>query len=137
MQSSDENLKIIWFEDELLPTWAQMLDVAARICRVAESTRDWFSRFTNSPGTDDSRMVQSEAGILLRAVREQKVALVTELERTRGDGQASRIVAAWEYALTTMIQTAISKKTCSWKVEGTQDTGGSDFGDGDITLRRV
>jgi len=52
-------------------------------------------------------------------------------------GQAYRIVAAWEYALDTMIQEARSKPTCSWTVEGVKDRGEGDFGGGDITLRRV
>jgi len=47
------------------------------------------------------------------------------------------VIAGWEYALETMIQEARGKKTCSWQVEGDEETGGGDFGDGDITLRRV
>ena len=40
-------------------------------------------------------------------------------------------------ALDTMIQAATSKKTCSWQIEGMEDTGDGDLGGGDITLRRV
>jgi hypothetical protein len=39
--------------------------------------------------------------------------------------------------LDTMIQATSSKKTCSWNVEASEDGGGTDHGDGDITLRRV
>jgi len=35
------------------------------------------------------------------------------LFRKRGDGQAFRIFAAWEYALETIIQQAAGKQTCS------------------------
>ena len=137
MQPSREKFGIVWFENEMLPQWAQTLDVAARLSQVSESTRGWFSRFTNSAGVDDSRTIVIECQSLLMAIKQEKEALIRELERTRGDSQASQIVAAWEYALDTMIQEARSKKTCSWRIEGIKENAESDHGDGDITLRRV
>ena len=137
MRDSQENLKTIWFEGEMLPNWAQLLDAAARLCPVSEETRSWFSRFTNSSGVDDARTVVAQVEILQCALRENRRAIITELERTRGDGQAARIFAAWEYALETMTQQAAPQKTCSWTVEDIEDTGEGDFGGGDITLRRV
>jgi hypothetical protein len=137
MSEPQENLKVIWFEGEMLPNWAQLLDAAARLCPVDKATQSWFARLTNSSGVDDARTVMAQSKILQRALRENRQILITQLQRSRGDGQASRIVAAWEYALDTMIQEAASRKTCSWKVEGIEDTGDGDFGDGDITLRRV
>lgn len=137
MRPSSDNLKIIRFENELLPNWAQFLDLAARLSHVSESTREWFSRFTNAAGVDDARIIISECETLLTAIRQDKAALIFELERTRGDNPASQIIAAWEYALNTMIQEAHSKKTCSWRIEGIEENGESDYGDGDITLRRV
>jgi hypothetical protein len=80
-------------------------------------------------------MAQSE--MLRTAIRQHKDTLILGLEKTWKDGQAPRIVAAWEYALDTMIQEARSRKTCSWEVEGIEATGEGDFGGGDITLRRV
>jgi hypothetical protein len=137
MKPSPEKFKIVWFENEMLPKWAQLLDVATQLCHVSENTRGWFSRFTNSAGVDDSRTIVNECQLLLMAIKQEKDVLIRELERTRGDGQAPQIVAAWEYALDTMIHEARSKKTCSWRIEGVEDKGGSDHGDGDITLRRV
>ena len=137
MRDAHENLKTIWFEGEMLPNWAQLLDAAARLCPVSEGTRSWFSRLTNSSGVDDTRTIVAEAKILQDALRENREAIITQLLRTRGDGQAVRTFAAWEYSLDTMIQAASSKKTCSWNVEASEDTGGGDHGDGDITLRRV
>ena len=137
MSGTHENLKTIWFEDELLPKWAQLLDAAARLCPVSQETKSWFSRLTNSSGVDDARTIVSEARILRRALRENKDALITQLQRTRGDGQAARIVAAWEYSLDTMIQGAASSRTCSWRIEGGVDSGEGDYGDADITLRRL
>lgn len=132
-----ENPKTIWFEDEMLPEWARLLDIAARLLPVSQQTRSWFSRFTNSTGVDDARIITANARDLQLALQENKSDIITELQRTRGDGQANQIYAAWQYALDTMIQSAATKKTCSWKVEGVEDTGKGDFGDGDITLRRV
>ncbi len=137
MHASHENLKVIWFEGEMLPNFAQLLDVAARLCPVSEETRSWFSRLTNSSGVDDARTIVANAEILQGALRENKEAIIVQLQRTRGDGQASRVIAAWQYALETMIQEAVSKETCAWKVEGVEDTGEGGYGDGDITLRRV
>jgi len=137
MRDHHENLKIIRFESEMLPNWAQLLDLAAQLCPVSGETRSWFSRLTNSSGVDDARTGARAAGLLQSALRENREAIITQLQRTREDGQASRIFAAWEYSLDTMIQECSTKKTCSWKVEGIEDTGESDFGDGDITLRRV
>jgi hypothetical protein len=137
MRDAHENLKTIWFEDEMLPNWAQLLDAAARLCPVSEGTRSWFSRLTNSSGVDDARTIVAEAKILQHALRENREAIIAQLLRTRGDGQAARIFGAWEYSLETMIQEATSKKTCSWEVEASEDTGEGGYGDGDITLRRV
>jgi len=121
----------------MLPNWAQLLDAAARLCPVSDGTRGWFSRFTNSSGVDDARTVMAEAQWLRTAIRENKSAIITSLQRSRGDGQASQIAAAWDYALETIIQQAVGKEACTWTVEGLEDTGEGDFGGGDITLRRV
>ena len=137
MQPSQENLKFIWFDGELLPAWAQLLDLAARMCPLSEETRGWFSRFANSPGTADGRTILLQSEILLTSIRQQKAALLNQLERTRADHQAARIIAAWEYSLETMIQQARSKKTCSWKIEGMAESNDPDRGDGNITLRQV
>jgi hypothetical protein len=137
MCEAHENLKIIRFEDEMLPNWAQLLDLAARLCPVSDETRSWFSRFTNSSGVDDARTVIAQSEILRSALKEMRAAIIIELQGTRGDEQASQIFAAWEYALDTMVQQASSKKTCAWMVEGVADNGGDDYGDGDITLHRV
>jgi hypothetical protein len=137
MRDAHENLKTIWFEGEMLPNWAQLLDAAARLCPVSEGTRSWFSRLTNSSGVDDARTIMDQAKILQHALRESREAIITQLLRTRGDGQAARIFAAWEYSLETMIQEATSKKTCSWTVGAVDDTEDDNHGDGDITLRRV
>jgi len=137
MENSHESLKVIRFEGQMLPNWAQLLDLAARLCPVSAGTREWFSRFTNSSGVDDARTVATEAGMLLSALRGNKQTVVIQLQRRRGDGQAPCIFAAWEYALDTMIQVASSRKNCAWVVEGMEDKGEGDFGDGDISLRRV
>lgn len=137
MAKSHENLKTIWFESEMLPNWAQLLDAAAQLCPVPEGTRSWFSRFTNSSGVDDARSIMAEAQMLRTALQDNRPAILANLQRSRGDGQASQIVAAWDYALDTMLQQAAGKQTCSWKVEGLGDSEEGDFGDGDITLRRI
>ena len=137
MPRSYENLKTIWFEGELLPKWAQLLDLAARICPLSESTREWFSRFANSSGVDDARIIVAECDTLLDAIRQRKDTLILELQSTRKNIQPAQVIAGWEYALETMIQEARGKKTCSWQLEGNADSRGGDFGDGDISLRRV
>lgn len=136
MPNSRSNLKTIWFEGEMLPDWAQLLDLAARLCPVPDHIQGWFTRFCNSSGVADARTVAINAGILRRSLQENKESVITELQRTRGDSQPPQIFAAWLYALDTMLQEAATKKTCSWKMQGAEHTGG-DFGDGDITLRRV
>ena len=134
---SSENLKTIWFEKEMLPAWAQLLDVAARLTPVSQQTRSWFSRFTNAAGVADARIIITTVRDLQTALQDNKPNVIAELQRTHGYAQANQIYAAWQYALDTIIESAKSKKTCSWKVEGIENTGGDDFGDGDITLRRV
>ncbi len=135
--ASHENLKTIRFEGEMLPKWAQLLDVAARLCPISEPTRTWFSRFTRASGVDDAQTVLHEIGTLKAALREHRDVLVAELTKTEQHHQALTILAAWEYSLETMAQQASPKKTCSWQVEGLEDGDGTDFGDGDVTLRRV
>ncbi len=137
MHRSRENLKTIHFESEMLPEWAQLLDVASRLCGLPEESQDWFSRFTNSSGVEDARIIVAECEALQAVIRRDRETLTVELERERSDRRARQIVAAWEYSLDTMIQVARSNKTCSWRVEGIEESGESDFGDGDITLRRL
>src|SRR6266540_5277183 len=59
----------------------------------------------SQPGYD-SRTVIAHAGLLQRALRENQTAVISQLQRTRGDGQAAQIFAAWDYALETMMQQA-------------------------------
>jgi hypothetical protein len=134
---SHENLKAIRFEGELLPNWAQLLDLAATLCPVSEGVRRWFSRLTNSSGVDDSQTVVEQCGLLRASIGEHRQAIFTELQKNRHDAQSAQIIGAWTYALDTMIQEARSRKTCSWFIEGSDDTETDDSGGGDITLRRV
>ena len=59
---SRQSLKAIRFEDELLPDWAQLLDLAASLSSVPESTRQWFSLFTRRTGVDDARTIIEGTG---------------------------------------------------------------------------
>jgi hypothetical protein len=71
-----ENLKVIRFNGELLPVWAQLLDVAARLCRVREETQSWFARFANSNGVDDSRTVRAHCWALSHAIEEHTDSII-------------------------------------------------------------
>ena len=134
---SHENLKAIRFEEELLPKWAQLLDLAARLCPVSEDVRRWFSRLTGSSGVDDARTVTEHCKLLRASIQEHREAIVADLKRSGDDTQPSQVVGAWLYALDTMIQAAQSNKTCSWTVEGAEESGEDGADGGDITLRRV
>ena len=137
MSETHENLKTIRFEGEMLPKWAQLLDLAARLCPVSEETRGRFSRLTRSSGVDDARTVVIQTEILRTAIQDDKNAIIAELQRRSHDDQPPLVMAAWQYALDTMIQQAAGKQTCSWQVEHLEDTDEGDYGDGDISLRRV
>jgi hypothetical protein len=132
-----ENLKAIRFAGELLPNWAQLLDLAARLCPVSEDVRRWFSRLTTCAGVDDSRTVIDQCRLLRQKIEEHQESISAELQRTRGDRQPSQILGAWMYALDTMIQEAQTSQTCSWTVEGTDGVVDDGSDGGDITLRRV
>lgn len=137
MNAGREKFKAIRFGGELLPDWAQMLDVAARVCPVAEESRIWFSRFTAASGVDDSRTVLDHCNALRQGIQEHQELLLAELRRGPSDALPNRIIAAWRYSLETMIQEAQSHSTCSWTIEGTADTVTDDSDGGDISLRRV
>jgi hypothetical protein len=134
---SHENLKAIRFEEELLPNWAQLLDLAARLCPVSEDVRRWFSRSTNCSGVDDVRTVTNQCKLLQASIQEHRDTIAEELERSRDDAQRSQVIGAWMYALDTMIQVAQTAKTCSWIVAGAEQTEPDHPDGGDITLRRV
>lgn len=134
---SPKHLKTIRFEGEMLPKWAQILDLAARLCPVSEEARSWFSKFTMSSDVDDAPHITIQCKSLLSALRDNKEAILAQLQRTPKDSQAPIILAAWEYALATMIQQAYRKKNCSWVVEDLNHVAQSDYGEGDISLRRV
>jgi hypothetical protein len=134
---SYENLKAIRFAGELLPKWAQLLDLATGLCPVSDDVRRWFSRLATCSGVDDARTVIDRCSLLRRSIQENRDSIAAELQRTRDDCQPSQILGAWLYALDTMIQESQSSKTCSWTVEGTGDVTIDDSDGGDITLRRV
>jgi hypothetical protein len=137
MSASHENLKAIRFAGELLPNWAQLLDLAARLCPVSEQVRHWFALLTSRAGVDDSRTVTDRCRLLRQSIQEHREPITSELRRARDDAQPSQIIGAWLYALDTMIQQAQSSQTCSWTVEGADDDVIDDPDGGDITLRRV
>jgi hypothetical protein len=137
VSAAHENLKTIRFEGELLPNWARLLDLAARLSPVSEDARHWFSTLTTCAGVDDATTVIEYCRLLRGSIQQHRDSIADELRRSRDDVQPSTIIGAWLYALDTMIQQAESRKTCSWVVEGAQDVGIDDSDGGDITLRRV
>ena len=134
---SYKNLKSIRFKSELLPNWAQLLDLASRSCPVSEETRRWFSSLVNSSGVDDARTVLTHCQLLRGELQTHRDSVLTELRHRPDDNQVAQIFAAWIYALDTMIQQASNSQTCSWQVEGSEQTGNENCGGGEITLRRV
>ena len=137
MSASHEHLKAIRFEGELLPNWAQLLDLAARLAPVSEEVRHWFSKLTTCAGVDDARTVMEHCRLLRASIQQHRETIAIELRRSRDDVQPSQILGAWLYALETMVQQAESRKTCSWSVEGAEDVVIDDSDGGDVTLRRV
>jgi hypothetical protein len=132
-----QSLKPIRFEGELLPDWAQLLDLAANLSSVPESTRQWFSAFTRQSGVDDARTIVDHCRALRSALHARRESVLSALAPGSGDSPPARIHTAWLYALDTMAENASGVQTCSWDVEDTDDSpGGFDSG-GDITLRRV
>ena len=133
-----QSLKPIRFEGELLPDWAQLLDLAATLSSVPEPTRRWFSVFTRQSGVDDARTIVEHCQALRSALRSHRESVIAALAPGSGDSAPATIHTAWLYALDTVVENASQAQTCSWHVEGTEDDapGGFDSG-GDVTLRRV
>ncbi len=132
------NLKTIRFEGELLPNWAQLLDLASRLCVVPEDTRHWFSKFTNANGVDDARTIRTQCELLRGELQAHREEVLGELRREQQGSQAIQIYGAWLYTLDTMIQQASARPTCSWQIDGLAGADEDDAGDGgEITLRRV
>lgn len=137
MKRSRQSLKPIRFEGELLPDWAQLLDLAASLSSVAEPTRQWFSVFTRQSGVDDARTIVDHCQVLRTALHARRESVLSALAPGSGDSTPATVHAAWLYALDTMTENASGAQTCSWEVEGADDApGGFDSG-GDITLRRI
>src|SRR5215831_14487412 len=134
---SRQSLKAIRFEDELLPDWAQLLDLAASLSSVPESTRQWFSVFTRRTGVDDARTIIEHCQVLRSGLHARRDSVLGALAPSSGDSAPATIHAAWLYALDTMKEKASGARTCAWHVEGTDDATSEDEGGGDITLRRV
>src|SRR5690349_9509892 len=100
---SPENLKAIRFAGQLLPNWAQLLDLAAVLCPVSNEVRHWFVQLTSRPGVEDSRTVADQCGLLRQSIQENRESITVDLGRTRNDLQPAQVVGAWLYALDTMI----------------------------------
>ncbi len=137
MIRSRQSLKPTRFQGELLPDWAQLLDVAASLSAVPESTRQWFSLFTSRTGVDDARTIVEHCHTLRSGLHAHRDRVLAALAPGSGDSAPATIHAAWLYALDTMIENASVSDTCAWHVEGTDDAPDPIDGDGDITLRRV
>jgi hypothetical protein len=135
---SRHSLKPIRFQGDLLPDWAQLLDLAANLSSVPGATRQWFSSFTRRTGVDDARTIVEHCQVLRSGLQASRDGVLAALAPGSGDSAPATIHTAWLYALDTMIQNASGAETCSWVVQGTDDDdhGGFDSG-GDITLRRV
>lgn len=134
-------LKRIVFEDQLLPDWAQLLDLAACLSPVAEETRSWFSRFTRQGGVEDSGTVKDRCTGLLVALQNNRETWLSELRRHSDDGEAEKVLAAWHYSLTTMVQVAEGTKVCHWQVGDavlnlSEDADWNRDAGGEIELRR-
>jgi hypothetical protein len=134
---SRENLKVMCFEGQLLPNWAQLLFLAARLCPVAPDASLWFSRLTSRSGVDNARTVIKQCRRLRASLQEHREAIAAELQRSRDEDQSQQMLAAWMYSLDTMILEARCRKTCSWIVEGTEEAPLNDLDDGDTTLKRA
>jgi hypothetical protein len=134
---SRQSLKPIRFEGELLPDWAQLLDMAASLSSVPESTHQWFSLFTSRTGVDDARVIVSHCQVLRSGLQSCRDLVLAALAPGSGDSAPATIHAAWLYALDTMIEKASRAETCAWHAQGTDDAPSGVDGDGDITLRRV
>lgn len=134
---SRQSLKPIRFQGQLLPDWAQLLDLAASLSSVPEATRQWFSLFTSRTGVDDARTVLEHSQILRSGLRTHRESVLAGLAPGSEDAAPATIHAAWLYALDTMLESASGATTCAWHVEGTDDAPGPIGEDGDVTLRRV
>jgi hypothetical protein len=134
---SRHSLKTIWFEDELLPDWAQLLDTAASLCSVPVSTQQWFSLFTSRTGVDDARTIVEHCQALRSGLLVHRESVLAALDPGSGDSAPAKIHAAWLYALDTILEKASGAKTCVWHVQGTDGATSEDDGGGDIMIRRV
>lgn len=132
--ASAEDLRTIHFDGELLPKWAQLLDLAARICPVPVETRSWFARFTQSSGVDDARSIRAHVETLRNALEVSPQAVKQEF-REMDSLRCDQIIKGWKYSLETMAIQASKAQTCFWEVDGS-DVGLDDFGNGEISLRR-
>lgn len=134
---SRQSLKPIRFQGELLPDWAQLLDLAASLSSVPESTREWFSLFTRRTGVEDRRTIVEHCQVLRSGLRTHRDSVLAALAPGSGDSAPATIHTAWLYSLDAMIESASGAETCAWHIEGTDDSPSGVDGDGDITLRRV
>src|SRR5689334_22164807 len=103
---SRQSLKAIRFEDELLPDCAQLLDLAASLSSVPESTRQWFSQFTRSTGVDDARAVVEHCQVLRSSLHARRESVLAALAPGSGDSAPATIHTAWLYALDTILEKA-------------------------------
>jgi hypothetical protein len=134
---SRQSLKAIRFEDELLPDWAQLLDLAASLSSAPETTRQWFSLFTRRTGVDDARTIIEHCQVLRSSLQARRDSVLAALSPGSGDSTPATIHGAWLYALDVILEKASGAETCAWHVQGTEDAPSEDDGGGDITLRRV
>lgn len=136
----EQSLKHIRFEGELLPTCAQLLDAACRICRTSKTVREWFARFTRSNGVEDSDTVISFCDQLRAELNERKEEILQSLKGKDKvpKTEPTNLLNGWIYSLDTMIQQASDRETCSWMIDGKSTSDGEDCSDGgEVTLRRV
>ncbi len=125
-----------YFEEELLPSWARLLDLASRLSGMPRETQDWFVAFCRGPGVSDTEPLRFHCQLLLEALRKPERTLVVSLQRTPMDRQPGTIIAAWCYSLETMLQQASDRSSCSWRWSRDETGDEDDSEGGEISLRR-
>ena len=101
---SRQSSKPIRFEGELLPDWAQLLDLAASLSSVPEPTRQWFSLFARRTGVDDARTIVEHCQVLRSGLRAGRESVLAALAPGSGDSDPATIHIAWLYALDTILE---------------------------------
>lgn len=114
----------LYFEDVLMPRWAQAIDVlpVSVLGDLGFRFSHWFFRFTACVGRvrrSPTSAIRGRCGELLEIIERRRAEILEKIPaRSTIPDPPEEVLAQWELTLQRMIELSAGKRSCSWYADG-------------------